>query len=173
MASQKELKTSLRISIMARVLSQTLTLARDGPTTRLPAFRLLNRRGSRSSRRVKPVLVELDIGTAGKEKSASDVEAIMRQKLEDAMQQVIVLRATPDWLPFRPGSSFWVPPRPCNSKNPLGLMELAGMVPNSLTHEENLSLSTVRGWPSSTYFIDGGSPHLVNNNSQSDNEEDD
>lgn len=32
--------------------------------------------------------------------------------LEEHVQRVMVKKATPDWLPFLPGSSFWVPPPP-------------------------------------------------------------
>ncbi|CAL0306998.1 unnamed protein product [Lupinus luteus] len=35
--------------------------------------------------------------------------------LEDNIQRFIVNKATPDWLPFIPGSSFWVPPTPSTS----------------------------------------------------------
>ncbi|XP_019463533.1 PREDICTED: uncharacterized protein LOC109362294 [Lupinus angustifolius] len=35
--------------------------------------------------------------------------------LEDHIQRIIVKKATPDWLPFLPGSSFWVPPTPSPS----------------------------------------------------------
>ncbi|OIW18700.1 hypothetical protein TanjilG_13452 [Lupinus angustifolius] len=35
--------------------------------------------------------------------------------LEDNIQRFIVNKATPDWLPFIPGSSFWVPPTPSPS----------------------------------------------------------
>ncbi|KAE9602440.1 hypothetical protein Lal_00049675 [Lupinus albus] len=35
--------------------------------------------------------------------------------LEDHIQRFIVTKATPDWLPFIPGSSFWVPPTPSPS----------------------------------------------------------
>ena len=31
-------------------------------------------------------------------------------KLEDAIHRIIVRRSAPDWLPFLPGSSYWVPP---------------------------------------------------------------
>ncbi|KAK7265218.1 hypothetical protein RJT34_32834 [Clitoria ternatea] len=32
--------------------------------------------------------------------------------LEDHIHRITVKKATPDWLPFLPGSSFWVPPPP-------------------------------------------------------------
>ncbi|TKY54529.1 hypothetical protein E2542_SST18939 [Spatholobus suberectus] len=32
--------------------------------------------------------------------------------LEEHVRRIMVKKATPDWLPFLPGSSFWVPPPP-------------------------------------------------------------
>ncbi|KAK7329746.1 hypothetical protein VNO77_23923 [Canavalia gladiata] len=32
--------------------------------------------------------------------------------LEEHVHRITVKKATPDWLPFLPGSSFWVPPPP-------------------------------------------------------------
>ncbi|KAM0933743.1 hypothetical protein DsansV1_C34g0224841 [Dioscorea sansibarensis] len=162
---------------MARVLLQTLNVARGSVTTRLLPFRLVNRRGHCSGHPAKSLLVEVDLGTAGNEKSGSDVEAVMMRQLEEAMQLIVILRATPDWLPFRPGFSFWVPPH--SRQSLLRLRALAGMASDSMTMEENLSVSSGRGWPSSSYFIDGGPPNQVNENSENgttesdDNEEED
>lgn len=61
-------------------------------------------------------------------------------------------RSTPDWLPFRPGSSFWVPPR---SPKSLNVVDLVSKLANPMTEEEQLSLTTVRGWPSSEFFVQG------------------
>lgn len=60
-------------------------------------------------------------------------------------------KATPDWLPFVPGSSFWVPPRGRFS----GLADLVGKLAYVLSEDEAMSLTTVRGWPSSSYFVNG------------------
>ncbi|XP_039131949.1 uncharacterized protein LOC120268726 [Dioscorea cayenensis subsp. rotundata] len=138
---------------MARVLSQKL----------LP-FRLVNRRGFCSGHPEKLLLVEVDLSTAGNEKSGSDVETFIRQQLEEAMQLMLILRATPDWLPFRPGFSFWVPP--LSDRSLSKLREFAGMASDSMIMEAKLSFFIGRGWPSSSYFIDGGPPHQVNENSE-------
>ncbi|KAA8541533.1 hypothetical protein F0562_022685 [Nyssa sinensis] len=65
------------------------------------------------------------------------------------------MRSAPDWLPFLPGSSYWVAPR----RRSYGIAELMQKLANTLTEEEVMSLTTVRGWPSSAFFLDGASPH--------------
>lgn len=76
------------------------------------------------------------------------------RKLEDAIHRIIVRRAAPDWLPFLPGSSYWVPP-PRSTAGSLGIAQLVEKLANPLTDEESLSMTTLRGWPSSDYFIKG------------------
>ncbi|KAL8136947.1 hypothetical protein V2J09_002948 [Rumex salicifolius] len=43
--------------------------------------------------------------------SEPEPERSSLQKLEDAVHRVVVRKSQPDWLPFRPGSSYWVPPK--------------------------------------------------------------
>ncbi|KAJ9139565.1 hypothetical protein P3X46_030290 [Hevea brasiliensis] len=85
--------------------------------------------------------------------SSSSTDPSLR-KLEDAIHRIIVRRAAPDWLPFLPGSSYWVPP-PRSTAGSLGIAQLVEKLANPLTDEESLSMTTVRGWPSSDYFIKG------------------
>jgi hypothetical protein len=93
--------------------------------------------------------------------SPSSSDPLLR-KLEDAIHRIIVRRSAPDWLPFLPGSSYWVPPPPH------GLNHLVhhfakqhdeSLAPISTTNAATAnSISTVasqRGWPSSSYFING------------------
>ncbi|GMI89885.1 hypothetical protein HRI_002657800 [Hibiscus trionum] len=102
---------------------------------------------------------------------SSDSDPLIR-KLEDAIHRIIVRRSAPDWLPFLPGSSYWVPPPTSQS---YGLTQLV----EKLTPEDPISISTstpVRGWPSSDYFIKGGAPHpaevdTTSNTLQSEDEE--
>ncbi|XP_010913740.1 uncharacterized protein [Elaeis guineensis] len=161
---------------MARVLSQTLirqsqTLIHDPTRACLlqqPPARLEGRRG-RASRPEKALLVEVDLET---EATGPDVEVLGMRRLEDAIHGIIVRRSAPDWLPFMPGASYWVPPR----KRPYGVVELIGKLKNPMTEEEILSLTSVRGWPSSAYFVEGVSPHPVKKSlekasAQSDDEE--
>ncbi|GMI93191.1 hypothetical protein HRI_002988400 [Hibiscus trionum] len=96
------------------------------------------------------------------------------RKLEDAIHRIIVRRSAPDWLPFLPGSSYWVPPSTGQS---YGLAQIVEKLANPLTPEESMSTTTVRGWPSSEYFVKGGLPHPVevdvtsNTKSKSEDEE--
>lgn len=83
--------------------------------------------------------------------SAASSDPLLR-KLEDAIHRIIVRRSAPDWLPFLPGASYWVPPP--RSRN-YGLTQLVEKLANPLTEEESMSTTTVRGWPSSDYFIHG------------------
>ena len=85
--------------------------------------------------------------------SSSSTDPLLR-KLEDAIHGIIVRRAAPDWLPFLPGSSYWVPP-PRSASGSLGIAHLVEKLANPLSDEESLSTSTVRGWPSSDYFVEG------------------
>ncbi|KAK8629137.1 hypothetical protein V6N13_077991 [Hibiscus sabdariffa] len=104
---------------------------------------------------------------------SSDSDPLLR-KLEDAIQRIIVRRSAPDWLPFIPGSSYWVPPSTARS---YGLAQLVEKLANPLTPDESMSTTTARGWPSSDYFIQGGSSHPVevdlttNTSSKSEDEE--
>lgn len=96
-------------------------------------------------------LVEIDLEEESTATSKADVEVLRVRRLEDAIHGIIVRRAAPDWLPFRPGSSYWVPPRPTS----LGLVELVEKLANPMSEEERLSFSSVRGWPSLDYFVQG------------------
>nr|ACF81760.1 unknown [Zea mays] len=77
------------------------------------------------------------------------------RRLEDAIHGVLVRRAAPEWLPFVPGASYWVPPLP----RALGVAELLSSAMHitrgaeAMTEEEALSFTTVRGWPSAAYFV--------------------
>ncbi|KAJ9164501.1 hypothetical protein P3X46_024071 [Hevea brasiliensis] len=90
---------------------------------------------------------------------SSSTDSLLR-KLEDAIHQIIVRRAAPDWLPFLPGSSYWVPP-PRSTAGSLGIAHLVEKPANPLTDEESLPMITLRGWPSSDYFIKGAPPHSM------------
>ncbi|WVZ87035.1 hypothetical protein U9M48_033736 [Paspalum notatum var. saurae] len=146
---------------MARILAaRTLTLAR--PSAARPALRL------RASRALsgKVDFIEIDLSEESPSSSSGgggegdpttvQVRAGMR-RLEDAIRGVLVRRAAPDWLPFVPGASYWVPPMPRS----LGVADLLsgsvyaarGAAP--MTEEEALSFTTVQGWPSAEYFVEG------------------
>ncbi|GAV61338.1 hypothetical protein CFOL_v3_04865, partial [Cephalotus follicularis] len=103
----------------------------------------------------------------------SDSDHLLR-KLEDAIHRIIVRRSAPDWLPFLPGSSYWVPPPRSHA---YGLAQLVEKFSSPLTKEQSMSITTDTGWPSSDYFIKGEPPHQVEvetssyNDSQDEDEE--
>ncbi|KAH9716221.1 hypothetical protein KPL71_021381 [Citrus sinensis] len=101
------------------------------------------------------------------ETSGSSSTDPLISKLEDAIHRIIVRRSAPDWLPFLPGSSYWVPPPKSQF---YGVAQLVEKLANPLTPEQSLSTSTVRGWPSSDYYIKGKPLHKVEEGSTSSNE---
>lgn len=148
---------------MARLLAvRTLALAR--PSAVRSALRFCPSRALSD----KVDFVEIDLSeespsssSGSDEGGAGDSATVQAQmgmrRLEDAIQGVLVRRAAPEWLPFVPGASYWVPPLP----RPLGVGNLlAGTLYTArgtaaMTEEEALSLTTVRGWPSAAYFVEG------------------
>ncbi|PSS01317.1 Coiled-coil domain-containing protein [Actinidia chinensis var. chinensis] len=135
---------------MARVLSQTLARISSSPfpnPTILSPRILIHR--NRSNQTGKAQLVEVDLESEGG--GGGEVEVMGVRKLEDVIHSIIVRRSAPDWLPFIPGSSYWVPAR----RRPSGVVELVGKLTNLLSDEENMSFTSERGWPSAAYFIEG------------------
>ncbi|KAL1218382.1 hypothetical protein V5N11_028090 [Cardamine amara subsp. amara] len=95
----------------------------------------------------KPQLIEIDLDSAS---SKTEAEAAILKKLNEFVRRIIVHNSTPDWLPFAPGSSFWVPPHQLTATK---IANLVDKVTNPLTEEETLSLSSPFGWPCSSFFI--------------------
>ncbi|KAJ6828863.1 uncharacterized protein M6B38_361620 [Iris pallida] len=178
---------------MARMLSRNLiraseTLTLTKKSLPLPSF-LFSSRRAKSGGPEKAELIEIDLGpdTESESESGSGAEVEIHvgvRRLEDAIQAIIVRRSRPAWLPFIPGSSYWVPPR---GKRAMGVVELIGRASSSrspppLSEEEVMSLTSFRGWPSSKFFLDSkkvsisdGVPRPVKSSSnvvaQSDDEE--
>ncbi|KAH7515315.1 uncharacterized protein LOC107428128 [Ziziphus jujuba] len=144
---------------MARSLSQTLTLTRhispklSSPSSSSSSSRFLALRTQSNLPSSNNDLTDLTDSSS----SSSSSDPLLR-KLEDAIHRIIVRRSAPDWLPFLPGYSYWVPPP--RSRN-YGLNQLVEKLANPLSEEESMSTTTVRGWPSSSYFIQGASPHQM------------
>ncbi|XP_048423854.1 uncharacterized protein LOC125469863 [Pyrus x bretschneideri] len=136
---------------MARLLTQALHLRHSLLRRPLLPPYLTQAHRAGSFRSGKAELIEIEVEPSPSS-SPSDSEKLMLKKLDDIVQTIVVQRATPDWLPFVPGSSFWVPPRHA----PLKVADLIGKLANQLTFEEILSVATDRGWPCSQFFINGG-----------------
>ncbi len=137
--------------LMARILTQTLFRNRNLPL-KSPLFSAWASHRQFSS---EAQLIEIDLDpTSSTSRSSSsslsdgEFEALALKRLDDLIHGIIVQKSTPDWLPFVPGSSFWVPPRPGTSK----VLDLVGKLADQLNPEQSLSLSTSRGWPCSSFF---------------------
>lgn len=93
-------------------------------------------------------------GASSSESTAARGEAAAR-RLEDVIHGILVRRSAPDWLPFVPGSSYWVPPRTRSYK----LVEVLEKVSSPMTEEEVMSLTTAWGWPCSSHLVGGNRQH--------------
>ncbi|CAL9125860.1 hypothetical protein MUK42_02206 [Musa troglodytarum] len=176
---------------MARVLSSRAlirSLETVGPRLLVllpslpPATRLLGlRRRSGGPWRVHVVENDLDAEGSSTGSGTGEADALRKRRVDDAIHNMVVRRYAPDWLPFVPGASYWVP----RQKRPYGVAELiAGLVDsrladpeikNSLSEEEEMSFATERGWPSSAYFLEDLSPQQMSQlkvpKAQSDDED--
>lgn len=131
---------------MARSIAQALNLIRTttvaaSSTTRNALLLVPSRSESTQADR-----------NTGSDTPEAEAEALAVQRIEDAIHRIIVRRSAPDWLPFRPGASYWVPPR----RSSYGVADIVHKLANTLTEEEIMSLATFRGWPSSNFYLDNG-----------------
>lgn len=157
---------------MARLLARTLALS--PPPAPQPFLRPV--RGLSA----KVELIEIDLAededTASSSSSSSSgpAEEPRMRRLNDFLHGVMMRRARPEWLPFVPGGSYWVPPM----RRQRGVSELVGIVTSgrrggavgraenavdwaALTMEEVMCFTTPRGWPSEAYFVEGKLWHQV------------
>ncbi|KAI4381133.1 hypothetical protein MLD38_007245 [Melastoma candidum] len=123
----------------------------------------------RSSRSGK--LIEIDLDSAlpsssfhGDSDADADSGSIGLRGLEESLHSILALRYTPDWIPFLPGASFWVPPRT------LSAVHYLGHLASPFSDEDSLPFSSPRGWPCfhSLYHLDGASTATVDVESESD-----
>ncbi|MCL7023103.1 hypothetical protein MKW94_026304 [Papaver nudicaule] len=128
-------RTLSRTLFQSKNLSFSSSSSRFIPTTRNLSSKSDGGGGS---------LIEVNLETTDNEN-----ETVGLKRLEDAIYGIIVRRSAPDWLPFSPGSSYWVPPK----KRPHGFAELIGKLTNPLSEDETLSLSNARGWFLSNFFL--------------------
>ncbi|KAK1349788.1 Serine/arginine repetitive matrix protein [Heracleum sosnowskyi] len=141
---------------MARLVYQTLVRSSSKSWSFMcmsPRILTTHRHESNQSGKRQPQLIEVDLDSSS---SPSDGEVLGIKKLEDVIHNIIVKRSAPDWLPFIPGSSYWVPP-PRTRRRQGGVVDVLGKLanysPSGLSDEESLSLSTVNGWPSSSFYF--------------------
>ncbi|XP_028772005.1 uncharacterized protein LOC114729196 [Neltuma alba] len=129
---------------MARSVARTLTLSTKSMS---PLSRLLPHR-NQSNQPSSSDVVDVDAASC-------NTDPLIR-KLEDAIQCIIVRRSAPDWLPFYPGASYWVPP-PSTPSN--GLANLLHNLTDPPAQQDSPPLTSPGAWPSPSYFIQGSSPH--------------
>lgn len=146
---------------MARILAQGIlhrSPLRSAPFRALSVtFSWAHR--SFSSGQAQLIEIDLDPTSSGSSSSSSssfsdddgEFAALAMKKLDELIHRIIVQKSTPDWLPFVPGSSFWVPPRLGTSK----FIDLVGKLAGQLNQEESLSLTSLRGWPCPSFFLNG------------------
>ncbi|CAA2975401.1 Hypothetical predicted protein [Olea europaea subsp. europaea] len=158
---------------MSRILSQTLPRSSLHPASLTPGALITHHR-HRSNKTHQAQLIELEVdssSTSSHPDSPEEVLTVGIKKLEEAIHSIIVRRAAPDWLPFLPGYSYWVPPRSSTMRHPHGMIEVIGKLTSSgvgtgkirpqldlSTEDETMSFTSARGWPSSTFFLEGTSP---------------
>lgn len=140
---------------MARIISQSVQrhlYLQSPPLILLPHTR---------HRSFKAQVIEIDLESSSASHTASggdsEADRLVIKKLEEIVQSIIVQKATPDWLPFMPGWSFWVPP----PRRPNTIVDWMSKLSNQLTEEEMLSLTTVRGWPCSSFLLEGINDILI------------
>ncbi|XP_050269594.1 uncharacterized protein LOC126713775 [Quercus robur] len=140
--------------VMARILTQTLLqqlFIRNSKQS--PALILKSSINTHTHSRLffssSSSSIEIDHLGGAASSSDGEFEALALKRLDDLIHGIIVQKSTPDWLPFVPGSSFWVPPRP-------NFLDLVTNLSHHHHHPppHSLSFSTSRGWPcSSTFFL--------------------
>ncbi|KAG2302963.1 hypothetical protein Bca4012_061319 [Brassica carinata] len=106
---------------------------------------------SRRPYSAKPHVIEIDLeSSSSSATSRAEAEAAVLKKLNEFVRRIVVQNSTPDWLPFAPGSSFWVPP---HQNTAVKIANLVDRVTNPLTEEEAFSLFSPSGSPASSFFI--------------------
>ncbi|KAG6511989.1 uncharacterized protein LOC121977889 [Zingiber officinale] len=117
----------------------------------------------RSDTSAKALVFEVDLDPEGGS-GPSEIEVLRRHRIVDELMHfMVVSQFAPDWLPFVPGGSFWVPsqkPRPHVSEVITSFEHVSSedwKLRKPLSKEEELSFTTERGWPSSAYFFEGPS----------------
>ncbi|XP_047249545.1 uncharacterized protein LOC107877881 isoform X1 [Capsicum annuum] len=183
---------------MARLLSNSIARTLTRPVFSPPLPLTLrhrsnsNRSGDGSGEPPHPQLIEIDLDCSSSGESDGGI-----RKLEEVIHSVIVRRSAPDWLPFLPGSSYWVPPPQPYVKvgggggvvhshrgadfDPHRILEVVGKMAavkghfgggsssmSLLSEDETRSVARLRGWPSSSFFT--GAPTIHDRQTDTDDD---
>ncbi|GFP93985.1 hypothetical protein PHJA_001542900 [Phtheirospermum japonicum] len=149
---------------MSRFLSQSLP--RSSPHYPAAALMSHHRHHSSKSRRTQVnEVTEIDQASSSSTgpvgEAAAEIIALGIKRIEDAIHNIIVRRSAPDWLPFLPGSSYWVPPRASAVRRSgaesmidvvgklvaLRMKRNQGLPLDLLSEDENMSFTSTKGWP--------------------------
>ncbi|GFQ06358.1 hypothetical protein PHJA_002779800 [Phtheirospermum japonicum] len=163
---------------MSRFLSQSLP--RSSPHYPAAALMSHHRHHSSKSRRAHlNEVTRIDQASSSSAdpggEAAAEIISLGIKRIENAIHNIIVRRSAPDWLPFLPGSSYWVPPRASamrrsgavsqhHAKSMIDVVgKLAalrvkrnqGLPLDLLSEDENMSFTSTKGWPASSFYIEG------------------
>ncbi|XP_051150386.1 uncharacterized protein LOC127264870 [Andrographis paniculata] len=159
---------------VSRFLSQSL--ARSSLRPPAPLIAHPRHRSTKARRAAQIADADADAASSSQSDSpeaAAEAITVGIRKFEEAIQNIMVRRAAPDWLPFLPGYSYWVPPRATSfhSISPAGKMIMAveefdspsdtsrdWMSQKELSEDEQMSLTSTKGWPSYEFYVEGTSP---------------
>ncbi|KAM3214458.1 hypothetical protein ACQJBY_066758 [Aegilops geniculata] len=149
---------------MARALSSRAAATLTRRLGARPAAAALGRRANHTRRPGAEGAMVLELDTAGASPAAAEGSAgALKRRLEEAIDGAMARMSEPEWAPFRPGTSYYAPPRPAGAA--LGLLELVtrgggiGVLPPPLSDDEARAVaSSSRGYPCSAYFVDGRFP---------------
>lgn len=144
---------------MARALSSRAAATLSWRLGARPS-ELMGRRGNHTRRPGAGAAMVLELDTAGASPATAEGAGALKRRLEEAIDGAMARMSEPEWAPFRPGTSYYAPPRPAGAA--LGLLELVtrgggiGVLPPPLSDDEARAVaSSSRGYPCSAYFVDG------------------
>ncbi|KAL3644177.1 hypothetical protein CASFOL_012109 [Castilleja foliolosa] len=157
---------------LSRIFSQSLTRTSLGPPSALTSH---HRHCSSKTNQAQLIEIDLESSSSSQPDSpeaAAEIISVGIKRIEEAIHNILVRRAAPDWLPFLPGHSYWIPPRAESMRShpassmievigklaPDGAARNRGLQDEFLSEDEQMSLSSTKGWPSSAVFIEGTSP---------------
>ncbi|KAE8770665.1 hypothetical protein D1007_57541 [Hordeum vulgare] len=102
----------------------------------------------------------LELDAAGALPATGEGAGALKRRLEEAIDDAMARMSEPEWAPFRPGTSYFAPPRPTGAA--LGLLKLVtrgggiGVLTPMLSDDEaRVVASSSCGYPCAAYFVDG------------------